>query len=514
MWCKHARTSLPQAGATNNTMNDSNHNIWRRGQFVLGPQPVERLASWNRYEVGPALHLTAHPALNVTQARGDGFSITLLGYILDPDAPELSDVEIVGRMALAARPGISPIDLTRRFGGRWLLIIAEPDDVRIFADPSGLRQMFHTDAAATGAMWAASEPGILAEILGLEISLEAREFMASDYYTRDTEHYWPVDASPYREIRRLLPNHELSVRTGAARRFWPDKGFTPSTPDEAAEVVGETLRGLIKAIHARGSLSVNLTAGLDSRMMLAAARPVARDLLFTTAKKPDAQESDPDLVISRRLAATFGLRHRVINSASVLREEFRELYFSSNMLCHEKWALMAQAGFDAFNGERIGVTGHVVEVARSYYIKLKSGLETGEPFTPELLARAIGMGPQGIVIQGMERWMDGLGEVYNYDARDLLFWENETGSWLAQAQQEFQVVSKDTLSPFNCRRVLEAALSVDPQLRGEPDYPFFRSVIKRLWPECLELPINPRPPVTLLKRVRRVVSKIKRQLIK
>jgi hypothetical protein len=175
---------------------------------------------------------------------------------------------------------------------------------------------------------------------------------------------------------------------------------------------------------------------------------------------------------------------------------------------------MAQAGFDAFNGERIGVTGHVVEVARSYYIKLKSGLETGEPFTPELLARAIGMGPQGIVIQGMERWMDGLGEVYNYDARDLLFWENEGGSWLAQAQQEFQVVSKDTLSPFNCRRVLEAALSVDPQLRGEPDYPFFRSVITRLWPECLELPINPRPPVTLLKRVRRVVSKIKRQLIK
>jgi hypothetical protein len=495
-------------------MNDTPHKIWRRGQFVLGPQPVERLASWNQYAVGPALHLSAHPALNVTQARGDGLSITLLGFILDPDAPDLSDAEIVSRMALAARPGISPVELTERFGGRWLLIIEEPDDFRIFADPSGLRQMFHTDAAATGALWAASEPGILAEILGLEISPEAREFMASDFYTRDTEHYWPWDTSPYREIRRLTPNHELSVRTGAARRFWPVKGFTPSTPDKAAEVVGETLRGLIMAMHARCPLAINLTAGLDSRMILAAARPVARDAVFTTAKKPDAQESDPDLVISRRLAATLGLQHRVMHAASVLREEFRGLYFSSNLLAHEKWALMAQAGFDAFNGEKVGVTGHVAEIARSYYIKIKSGLEGGEAFTPELLVQAIGIGQQAIVFRAMERWLDGLGEVYNYDARDLLFWENEVGSWLAPCQQEFLLVSKETLSPFNCRRVLEAALSVDPGLRGEPDYPFFRSVIARLWPECLELPINPKPPEALAKRVCRLGRRILNKLSK
>jgi hypothetical protein len=208
------------------------------------------------------------------------------------------------------------------------------------------------------------------------------------------------------------------------------------------------------------------------------------------------------------------LQHRVITTASVLREEFRELYFSSNMLCHEKWALMAQAGFDTFNGEKIGVTGHVAEIARHYYIKIKSGLNGREAFTPELLARAIEMGQQAFAVSAMERWMDGLGELYNYDARDLLEWENDAGSWLAQCQQEFLLVSKETLSPFNCRRVLEAALSVDPGLRGEPDYPFFRTVIARLWSECLELPINPKPPVTLAKRVRRVAGKILRKLLK
>ncbi len=496
-------------------MNDTPQKIWRRGQFVLGPRPVERLASWKQYEFGPALHLSAHPALNVTQARGDGLSITLLGFILDPDAPDLGNAEIVSGMALAARPGISPVDLTERYGGRWLLIIDEPDDVRIFADPAGLLQMFHTGAAATGAMWAASEPGILAEILGLEISPEARKFMASDdYNSRDGEHYWPWDTSPYNEIRRLSPNHELSIQTSAARRFWPEKGFTPSTPEEAAKVVGGTLRGLITAMHARCPLAVTLTAGLDSRLMLAAARPFAHDVLFVTSKKRGMQESDPDLVIARKLVATLGLQHRVIDSDCRLRPEYRELYFSSNLLCHEKWVYGAQAIHDALNLEKAAVGGHVVEVARCYYIMIKSGLEGEEAFTPELLARAIGMRQQAFAVRAMERWMDGLGEVYNYDARDLLFWENELGSWLASGQQEFLLAWKEIFAPFNCRRVLEAALSVDPGLRTGPDYPFFRTVIARLWPECLELPINPKPPVSLVKRVRRLGGRILKKLFK
>ena len=479
---------------------------------MLGPRPVERLTSWNRYKVGPALHLTAHPALDVTQARGDGLSITLVGFIVDPDTPSLSDAEIVDRMALTARPGISPVDLTARFGGRWLLIIAESEDVRVFADPAGLLQMFHTGAEAAGPIWAASEPGILAEILGFEIDPEARNFMASDGYAHDDEHWWPWDTSPYREIRRLPPTHELSVRTGLVSRFWPDKGFTPTPPDKAAEVVGQTLRGLITAVHTRYPLAVTLTAGLDSRMVLAAARPVARDVLFVTSKKRGMLESDPDLAIARKLAAKLGLRHRVIDSDCRLRPEFRDLYFSSNQLGHEKWVYGAQAINDALNLEKTAVGGHVAEIARRYFITIKSGLEDKTTFTPELLARATGLGQSALALHAMERWKDGLGEVYNYDARDLLFWENELGSWLASGQQEFLLAWNKVFPPFNCRRLLEVALSVDPELRGGPDYPFFRTVIARLWPECLREPINPKPPLPWAKRVRRIGGKILRKM--
>jgi hypothetical protein len=76
------------------------------------------------------------------------------------------------------------------------------------------------------------------------------------------------------------------------------------------------------------------------------------------------------------------------------------------------------------------------------------------------------------------------------------------------------LVSKETLTPFNCRRILEAALAVDPGLRVGPDYPFVHSVIARLWPECLALPINPKPPVSWAKRARRIAVKSVTKLFK
>ena len=53
---------------------------------------------------------------------------------------------------------------------------------------------------------------------------------------------------------------------------------------------------------------------------------------------------------------------------------------------------------------------------------------------------------------------------------------------------------------------------MDPELRGGPDYPFFRTVIARLWPECLREPINPKPPLPWAKRVRRIGGKILRKM--
>ena len=70
-------------------------NLRFRNQFVLGPHYVEALADWQRVDVPPSICLMAHPDLNVYQVRYAGKSLTLVGFILDPDKPQSGDAEII-----------------------------------------------------------------------------------------------------------------------------------------------------------------------------------------------------------------------------------------------------------------------------------------------------------------------------------------------------------------------------------------------------------------------------------
>src|SRR3989337_4235235 len=64
-------------------------------QFVLGPFFIEELASWKRIKINSSMHLNVHPDLNTYQAVYENKSITLLGFILDPDNPQATDSDII-----------------------------------------------------------------------------------------------------------------------------------------------------------------------------------------------------------------------------------------------------------------------------------------------------------------------------------------------------------------------------------------------------------------------------------
>ncbi|MRR30412.1 hypothetical protein EG834_08860, partial [bacterium] len=74
--------------------------IMYRYQFFFGktPLPLER---WTVYTMPNGNCLSAHPDLKVTQIERNGFELTLLGFVLDPDRPEDNDVQILTRLSNA-----------------------------------------------------------------------------------------------------------------------------------------------------------------------------------------------------------------------------------------------------------------------------------------------------------------------------------------------------------------------------------------------------------------------------
>jgi hypothetical protein len=126
-----------------------------RRQFILGPHFVEELASWKRINVGTTLCLTAHPDLNDCQIVQGNRSITLLGYILDPNVPAARDAEILeSLMGKLAHGHLNDFFAhTFGFGGRWILIVSDGNGIRLFNDPMGLRQVFYTTPSSSGSFW-------------------------------------------------------------------------------------------------------------------------------------------------------------------------------------------------------------------------------------------------------------------------------------------------------------------------------------------------------------------------
>ena len=99
-----------------------------RHQFAIGPSYIDQFLGCQKFEITASLHLTAHPDLNVCQIASGGKSLTLLGYLIDPNRPQQNDAEIVASILNHADTLMDCIEATSELGGRWIMYKSEHSD--------------------------------------------------------------------------------------------------------------------------------------------------------------------------------------------------------------------------------------------------------------------------------------------------------------------------------------------------------------------------------------------------
>jgi hypothetical protein len=495
--------------SASNQLNDEA--IYRRGQFYLGQKKLKQFPNWSHYLINGGTYLSTHPSVNVETKIIGKMHATLIGFIIDPNYTDASNEEIITKLLTELNHEQPLFPLTYNFCGRYILIIGGDGDTIIFTDATGNRQIFYTDIKATKHLWCASEPGILSEICNLNPDPVAQSFMDSPEFKDNDEFWWPGDTSVYCEVRRLLPNHYLNLNNGKCIRYWPDKHLISKSSKHVAKSVASTMKSLLKGANNRAYLSVSITSGLDSRIVLAASKQVASNMSFMTVQQKNMSIDHADVTLPKRILSDLALPYSIIKSDKPVRENFKYFYYKSILHVHEKWLGDAQCIFDYNNAEKIAVTGSVAEVARLFYNN--KSLKNLEEITPDYLSSITKMGNHPFVIAAFERWLDGLDKTYNYEIADLLYWEQRAGSWLAASQSEFSLVWGDIFTPFNCRAMLIEMLSVDRRLRKPPDSIFFKDVIRILWPKLLKYPINPHQTPSRRKRLKQIARKIALRLI-
>ena len=466
--------------------------LYRR-QFVLTQETWSSPKGWNKLELKQLGTLWTHPELEVSHGSNGGIAVTCLGFIIDPDAPGTTTQQTLDKLVEGLNSSRDVFKLSASFGGRWALLVEELNERIIFGDPCGFRQVFYTHASAPQ-LWCASQAARISEALRLQ-----RTHAELDFFRSHPEPWWPGDSTPWKQIKVLLPNHFLNLVDRSVSRFWPVDLILKGSMEDITESGANYLSALVNSTHSLFSLALPITAGIDSRSILAAMRTIANDVFFYTLLFDEAGWKGADLVVPTRLLRKLGLRHHIIRCPDVMDSQLRDLHQGNTETLDLSAGIILEGLYEAFPQDRVSVSGLSGEIARCFY--RKKGDES-EPSSLDL-AKRVGMDPTPFVLGELEAYLAdarGPADSCGIDIWDLFYWEQRVGRWGADAQATRDLIH-ESFTPFNCRKLLETLLGVPGKFRHGPDYELYREMIWLLWPKVLSEPINP-SIVTLSERLR------------
>jgi hypothetical protein len=453
-------------------------------QWALGPPRTDRLAHWHWVDLPGDRGIAHDPSVPVVRGDSIDGSVALIGYAIDPERPTASTAAIVQELADHA----DPVARAQRLAGRWVLYLHSRDRSMVLHDACGTRQLVWTTTSA--GVSCASDASLLAELYGYKPDAETtRRYLESPQYLRQYEAWWPGTATPYREVRQLLPNHLLDLDRGACERYWPVDPITEISPDEAAAYGADMLRRLMQAAAHRFPLALAVTGGRDSRVLLGAAEAVGAECWNYVFDHPRGDTWRTDLEVSAELLRRRGQPRHVVRCPDQMSDAFGAVYRSSVSGPHEYWGELAEGLWHELPRGSVSVTGNVSEVVRTFHRWYGD-----HHVTPADLAVCNTARGNEWVAEQLAEWQhdaEPAASRAGIHLLDLFYWEQKMGRWQAQLQLERDVVH-ETFAPYNHRPLLETLLGTPERARRAPAYELHRKLIERLDPSLLEVPINPR----------------------
>jgi len=458
--------------------------FFRRRQFLLGPKPAE-LPGWRTTAVTSGIVVTSHPDLPVTQASHAGGSITLLGFLIDPDAPDRSEQDTLEQLIKKARTLANVAEGINGLSGRFVLIVALPDALAVFHDAVALRQVNYC-RDKQGRLWCASQPDALADQLGFKFDTEVLDFKALPGFKGKTEFWLLHNRTPYREVLNLLPNHYLDLETGQAVRYWPTPGcIRQLTIKESNDLCAPLLVNSIRAASHRFDLRMGVSAGIDSRKTLAATRSFSDKICYFSHGTTETTLDISDVSVPARLLPKLGLKHHALPLLP-MPEDFKKLFDASCIWAREKKGKNAYTVLKNFGPDATVLNSNISEVAQCIYWLPKSKL------SGEGLALLCGLA-HPFAIREFDLWLQGAKpacDAARMDVLALFFLEQRMGRWATAAFSEYDI-AHETFNPYNNRRLHCLMLGVDKKYRRDRKWTVSLEHIKSMWPEVLAEPINP-----------------------
>ncbi|MDP5279868.1 hypothetical protein Q9Q95_13115 [Sphingomonas sp. DG1-23] len=304
--------------------------------------------------------------------------------------------------------------------------------------------------------------------------------------------WYPFGLTGRRNVRRLLPNHVLDLETFVAGRYWPDTDLHALRDgSETGPMVAEIARLLrenVGAVAAQDQVMCNLTAGRDSRMMLAAARDHVDDITFSTFRFPDRTGAG-DTEMASRIAARFGLRHSILDCLDPIEADLADWLRDTGTCVAGRTLQLATTSKHVARMARFSLTGLAGELGRSVDWRKADAGETS--LSTDMLLKRLGVDVQRLppsVEAAGDVWRAALGPVPLSLQLDIALVDLWLGSCSGPSFYG-HCHGGISISPFNDRRIIDLMLRLPHRYRIEQRLTI--DLLDLMWPELNLFPFNP-----------------------
>jgi hypothetical protein len=467
-----------------------------RRQFILGPEPFLAGEGWISEQIGPSLHLSRCPELpasSVTDKRGVTWRLLGLALQSDPDAPEPLE-------QLAGNEQSALLETYGSWSGRWILI----SDSEIHLDAGGLIGCFYRTIqhGSTTELWASSSPALIVAIPG-------RECIRRDgpkLHPGKGMDWFPLPRSGFAGVRKLLPTQILSLVPMTDRRVLPRpslmNGQKPTTYHEALNTLQRSLvTSLSRLRKSDEAIWLPLTAGVDSRLILAAARQADLSLTTFTQQYPLMESADRQL--PPLLARELGYKHRQLRPGrfSRTRRALFDAHTAGECVDGDR-RFFAHGQWEMIPAPALILRGGVFELGRCYFHRKFPEPDARD--LVELIATRFHFGefhPTSTVhLAGITEWVEWTARTSQpgLDWRDRLYLEQRIAGWVSSIEQALDLTSYTRAYIANCHAYMTTVLTLPETARRTGQHHI--DLIGRMAPQLLRFPFNPADGKSALSR--------------
>lgn len=456
-----------------------------RNQYIISPIPLENSPENFLKSEFDEKFIYSHPELESVHSANRNLQVYLLGIAIHPFHPTFTLEYIAKSLCNTCITKEEVFEYVQHLSGRFVLLVKSNEFSLCLGDASNLRGILYGFINDQFVIGSSIELILHSLNIPLKITKEKEKILQDPLFT-SRENMWYGDETFDDRLKRVLPNHYLNLKSKKSlrkplyfKKFKDDK--------EIIAYVSLILKNTFSALTAKYKVVQPITAGWDSRILLAASKDDSEKIkyyVFDQSKK-NVQDVEIPLKLSKRLHLDFH-----VYQTAPLRKDFIKILKENFLLARKlKKTEHIQFHFD-HHAEKgfININGNCSEVARYTY-----GYSSMKVTFDMIKTFSIYGDHFPYFEMKLKEWYkeaDIFSRAHDIYLLDLFYWEQRVGNWLNLWQAE-QSIAIEEISPYNNGDLLAALLQVNPKTRRGPDYVFFRRLIDDLWPEVGSEPFNP-----------------------